>query len=188
MPIQHMGHFTAIGMRQSVTDSKAFVINTCGKNDTSEEGSPTSWVWSNPTNRVIEHPYEDIVAVSVECLWQGTKIRKGMQEPDLAILEGNWRGGKGRRPIGAWAGAGKPLITTPGEARRRIYIPAFRRLVEYWLESSERVREWVEAAKNHDGPVYLRDHDTGRGVDRNGPMSHAWLLASWLNTGEWPQH
>jgi len=48
------------------------------------------------------------------------------------------------------------------------------------------VRKWVLAAANHPGPVYLRDHDTGRGVDRNGPMSHGWVLCTFLNTGKWP--
>lgn len=183
--IKTMGHFTAIGMRQKVEDPDALVITTCSDNDTAERGTPTRWSWSNPTNRAIRHPYTDIEAVSVECLWQGTKIRKGMLAPEQAILDGEWRRGKAKKPIGAWAGINQPLITNPGDARRAIYIPAFARLVSYWYQDNQ-VRQWVEEAANHEGPVYLRDFDTGRGVNRNGPMSHAWLLASWLNTGEWP--
>lgn len=183
--IQIMGHFTAIGMRTKVEDQNALVINTCGKNDTNERGSEISWVWCNPTNRAITHHYQDITAVSVECLWQGTKIRKGMNGPDLETLNGDWRRGKGKRPIGAYAGPGQPLITTPGEARRKIYVPAFKNLIEHWLRD-DIVKDWLEKAINHTGSVYLRDHDTGRGIDRNGPMSHAWLFATFLNTGEWP--
>lgn len=187
MPIEPMGRFTAIGMRTKVEDPTALIINTCGQNDTDHAGTPGSWTWSNPTNRAIVHRYEDIGAVSVECLWQGTKIRQGMTRPNDEILQGDWRKGKGKRPIGAYAGPNAPLITTPGEARRRIYLPAFRNLIEHWLRTSEQVRRWVEIACEHPGNVYLRDFDTGRGLDRNGPMSHAWVLATFLNNnGIWP--
>jgi hypothetical protein len=180
-----MGHFTAIGMRTKVEDLSALVINTCSGNDTDAAGDFTSWTWSNPTNRAIIHHYEGYQAVSVECLWQGTKVFRGGAAPDEITLGGDWRRGKAKRPIGAWAGEGVPLITSPGEARRRIYVPAFRNLVEHWLQDDE-VRVWVERAKAWGGPVFLRDHDTGRGIDRNGPMSHAWVLCEFLNTGRWP--
>lgn len=186
-----MGQFTAIGMRTATKNlpEGALIINTCGKNDTAEKGDPTSWVWSNPTNRAITHHYQDITAVSVECLWQGCKILQ-QNWPDLnpktVTLNGNWRAGKGRKPFGAYAGPGQPLITKPGEARRKIYIPAFRNLVEHWLQDEE-IKEWINEARRHKAGVFLRDHDTGRGLDRNGPMSHAWLLCEYLNTGKWPE-
>lgn len=185
--ILSMGHFTAIGMRTKVEDPTAIVINTCGKNDTSEIGDNKTWAWSNPTNRIITHHYEDITAVSVECLWQGTKLRAGETKPREEVLKGNWRLGKGKRPLGAYAGPDKPLLTTPGSARRAIYIPAFKRLIEYWLNTNQEIRDRVGIARNHTGPVYLRDFDTGRGIDRDGPMSHAWVLATYLNTGTWPR-
>lgn len=183
MPIKSMGKFTAIGMRTKVDEDEhpnALVINTCGRNDTDEIGTATSWVWCNPTNRVLTHPYEDIEAVSVEALWQGTKLLPGQERPDPEIIGGAWRKNKGRKPAGAYAGPGKPLICTPGAARRAIYLPAFRRLIEHGLEN-ETIAGWVAEAYGHDGPVFLRDHDTGRGLDQNGPMSHAWLLCDWLN-------
>lgn len=170
--IVSMGRFTAIGMRARVKDPRALVINTCGQNDTAERGSFESWVWSNPTNRAVGHEYCGVKAVSVECLWQGTKVFREGGVPDEITLAGDWRRGKAKKPVGAWAGEGQPLIRTPGEARRRIYVPAFKRLVEHWL-SDETVAEWVRRAREHDGPVFLRDHDTGRGIDRRGPLSHA---------------
>ena len=185
MAIRLMGKFTAIGMRVKVDDPAGLVVNTCCGNDTAERGTPTGWTWSNPTNRAVTHRYEDVEAVSVEALWQGTKLLPGQDRPDPEILAGSWRKHKGRRPAGAYAGPGKPLIATPGEARRRIYIPAFKRLVEHWLRDPE-VAGFVQAARDHCGHVYLRDHDTGRGLDRDGPLSHAWILATFLNTGEWP--
>lgn len=183
--IESMGHFTAIGMRTKVPEPNALVINTCGKNDTSEPGDDKTWAWSNPTNRIITHDYHDITAVSVECLWQGTKLRPGETKPRQEVLNGNWRLGKGKKPAGAYAGPGAPLLTTPGAARRAIYIPAFKRLIEHWLQDPE-IADRVQRARDHNGPVYLRDFDTGRGIDRNGPMSHAWVMATWLNTGKWP--
>lgn len=180
-----MGHFTAIGMRDRVEDPNALVINTCGKNDTAELGDDKVWAWANPTNRAKIHNYAGCQAVSVECLWQGMKIFVKGGTPILNILEGNWRGGKGRKPIGAWAGEGRPLITNPGDARRKIYIPAYRALVEHWL-AYDAVWAMIEKASNHSADVYLRDFDTGRGLDRRGPMSHAWVLAVFLNTGAFP--
>lgn len=182
--IATMGHFTAIGMRAKVEEPNALVINTCGKNDTNEVGDDRTWAWSNPTNRVIPHFYRDVTAVSVECLWQGCKLLPGQDRPDPEILNGNWRKNKGKKPAGAY-GPGV-LIDSPGEARRTIYIPAFRNLIEFWLREDEEIRDRVQRARDHKGPVFLRDFDTGRGVNRHGPMSHAWVLAVWLNTGAWP--
>ena len=184
-----MGKFTAIGMRtaEASLPSKRMVINTCGRNDTSDKGDISIWVWCNPTNRAIIHTYEDIQAVSVECLWQGTKILKSndTDKPDPTTLNGDWRRGKGKQPKGAYGGPDKPLITNPGAARRAIYLPAYRNLVAHWEQDHE-VREWLAICREFDGYVFLRDHDTGRGLDRNGPMSHAWLLCMYLNDGVWP--
>jgi hypothetical protein len=179
-------HFVAIGMRKHVDDPDALVINTCSGNGTAALGDLHHWVWANPTNTAVTHPYHDIEAVSVECLWQGTKIQDpaGMTERNRRCLAGDWRMGKGKRPLGSYAGPNQPWITSPGEARRRIYIPAFDRLVQYWLVHG--ARPLLQLAHRHPGTVYLRDHDTGQGIDRNGPMSHAWLLSVWLNTGAWP--
>lgn len=190
MPVQHMGKFTAIGMRTPQKDliNNPLVINTCGQNDTTDKGTPQSWVWCNPTNRAITHYYKDIQAVSVECLWQGTKILTTniTGKPDPQTIAGDWRRGKGKRPQGAYAGPNQPLITSPGQARRAIYLPAFQRLIEHWTKDQE-VKEWLDICQKHDGNIYLRDHDTGRGLDRNGPMSHAWLLCMYLNNGKWPE-
>jgi hypothetical protein len=126
------------------------------------------------------------VAKKAEPLWQGTKVVEKYPngEPKIRanVLEGDWRKGKGRRPIGAYAGPGQPLITNPGDARRAIYLPAYARLVNHWLDTDPEVAGWLLEARKHPGNVYLRDHDTGRGIDRNGPMSHSWLLATWLNS------
>lgn len=186
--IVQMGHYTAIGMRQPVQDPTALVVNTCSGNDTAEAGSLYQWTWCNPTNRLISIvcPTDPrYSAVSPEAMWQGTKIFQLGGTPDPVTLGGEWRRGKAKRPIGAWNGPGNPLITNPGEARLKIYIPSYRQLIEAWMKDPQ-VQLWIKTTKEHQGPVYLRDHDTGRGVLRNGPMSHAWLLCEFLNTGNWP--
>jgi len=190
MTIKTMGHFTAIGMRKKVEDDDALIINTCSGNGTADKGEANKWTWANPTNTkfVLPCPTDpaNYKAVSTECMWQGLKIFDKGGKPDSKTLYGDWRRGKAKKPIGAWNGEGNTLICTPGEARVAIYIPTFRIQIEHWLKDED-VASWVEAARNHNGPVYLRDHDVGRGVHRRGPMSHAWLLAEYLNTGEWPK-
>ncbi len=161
------------------------MIDTCSGNDTAERGDDHRWTWSNPTNRAIVHRYAGVEAVSVECMWQGTKIRAVGGRPDPRILAGQWRANKAARPLGAWAGEEQPLIVTPGGASRAIYMPAFAALIAPWMRDPV-IADRVSRAKSYQGPIFLRDWDTGRGVDRDGPMSHAWVLASWLNSGEWP--
>lgn len=187
-----MGKFTAIGMREEVDDPNALIINTCSDNDTVRKGDYTHWSWCNPTNRAITIECgtdPNITAVSPECAWQGTKIFNFNGRPNKTVLNGEWRRGKAKRPIGAWNGEvdGKPnpYINNVGMARAKIYIHAYNQLILHWLKDQE-VHDWVIQADGHDGDVYLRDFDTGRGVKRSGPMSHAWLLAMYLNNGEWP--
>jgi hypothetical protein len=181
-----MAHFIPIGMRVKVA-AGARTVNTCSPNDSVDPGDTKRWGWAAPTSRIVRHQYEGVEAVSTETLWQGCKITAASPDgrPDPKILGGNWRGGKGKKPFGAWAGEGKPLITNPGEARRKIYLPAYRRQIEAWLEDP-RAADILAEARRYGGPVYLRDFDTGQGVDRDGPMSHAWVLSVFLNTGEWP--
>ncbi len=185
MVSESMGKFTAISMRETVT-YPAIVVNTCGKNDSSEEGDAQNWVWANPTNRRFPARFKGTTAVSVECLWQGLKVFGVTQGgPDPKTLEGDWRRGKAQRPIGHF-NESAPLITDPGTARREIYIPAYSRQIESWLSGSPHLLIMLAKLQQQNLPVLLRDFDTGRGIDRAGPMSHAWVLAVYLNTGKWP--
>ena len=177
--------FIPTGMRTKITDPNAIIINTCSGNDTAERGTRTQWTWANPTNRATPHTHKGIRFASTECAWQGTKMRPGQTTPDPEIAQGAWRKGKGKRPTGAWNGDGEPQITTPGAARRAIYIPAYRAQITEWMRDVT-VRTWIEQMQDQDHDVYLRDYDTGQGIERNGPMSHAWLLAQWLN-GQAPE-
>lgn len=181
--IEWMGKYTAVSMRASLPDD-TLIINTCSDNDTDQTGDATRWSWTNPTNRRYWATHKndpECTAVSLECLWQGTKIMQGQSSPDYKILGGDWRKGKGRRPIGAWNGPGRGLITNPGTARREIYVPAFVTQLHQQLYDNSKASRLLREATAHDGRIALRDFDTGRGIDRNGPMSHAWVLSIILN-------
>lgn len=172
--------FIPTGMRTRLPTG-AFAVNTCARNDTDEIGDLTSWAWANPTNRrfmAVHSRDPSTTAVSVECLWQGCKAIGVQPCPDPITLAGDWRRGKTKRPLGSYGGLNRPLITNVGQARRIVYLPAF-------VSQITRMRRLpaVQAilAQLPDQDIYLRDHDTGQGVDRNGPMSHAWVLSLILN-------
>lgn len=104
--------------------------------------------------------------------------RPSLTRPNPDTLAGAWRNGKGKRPLGAYAGPDQPLITNPGTARRAIYIPAFKRLITNWLEDPD-VQKVLAYARNWQGPVFSAI--TAEASTGDGPMSHAWLLCTWLN-------
>ncbi len=194
MSIDIMGKFTAIG-HTTRAPAGAVVVETCSHNDTCDAGNDINWSWANPTNRRFGASFAGVGAVSVEALWQGLKALPGEACPDYRTLRlGDWRRGKKMRPAGHWGGDGKPLITTAGEARRRIYLPAYAAQIDRWLRHDLAVVDRLASLRAAPGFVFLRDWDTGRGVDdavddrgrHNGPMSHAWALCVWLNTGIWP--
>lgn len=184
--------FVPVGMRAKIDALPGdLIVNTCSENDTDARGDATRWSWSNPTNRAYQAVHSadrQCVAVSIECLWQGTKAIPGRPCPDPLTLAGDWRRGKAKRPTHAYGGS-LGNLTDPGSARRAIYIPAFEFQIKSWIREDEVVRHMIEDLTNPEvpGTVYLRDHDTGQGVDRRGPMSHAWVLSVFLNTGSFPK-
>lgn len=184
-PLVPMGKFTAVGM-STVIPSGWIVVDTCALNDTSQEGDDLRIAAFNPTNRRFGFEHRGVRGVSVEAGWQGLKDIEGRPCPDPRTLAGDWRRGKKARPRGHWNGVGEPLLTTPGSARRAIYVPAYRLQVERWLAASATLRDRVERLRADPRPVAARDFDEGRGLDRFGPMSHSWVLCAWLNTGVWP--
>ncbi len=113
--IRILGKFSAIG-HFTPAPLGSIVIETCSGNDTSDPGSDLNWTWTNPTNRRYEAAYEGVSAISTQAMWQGTKAFPGEPCPDPLTLAGDWRRGKKRRPLGAWGGPGRPLITSAGEA------------------------------------------------------------------------
>ncbi len=165
----------------------AYCVETCLDNDLPCAGSVRRWSWANPTNTRFPVEYGGIRFISVEALWQGAKVfaHDGFPDMKAATLRGQWRRAKRRRPYGHWGGPGNHPITSAGEARRRIYVPAYLLQIEQWLQDPE-VAEWVAVARQQE-LVHVRDWDIGMGLDNVGPMSHGWLLAHYLNNGEMPK-
>lgn len=183
MAIDIMGKFTAIG-HTTRAPAGGTVIETCSHNDGRDAGNDLNWSWANPTNRRFSANFVGVGAVSVEALWQGLKSLPGQPCPDYRTLAGDWRRGKKACPAGHWSGKGQPLITGAGEARRRIYLPAYASQIDRWLRHDLAVADHLASVRAAPGLVFLRDWDTGRGIDdavddrgrHHGPMSHAWAL------------
>lgn len=185
--------YRVLQMRAPAPQDAGLVINVACGNDKPGKGDFYAWAWASPTNTRYQAHFQwgeaatqCLHAKSVECLWQGTKMfHPTSQGPDPEVLEGNWRKYKGYKPHGAWGGPEGRLLDRV-DARRLIYIPAYRTQIMQWLLDDAEVQGWVDRSRLEPGFVYLRDFDTGEGLDNPRPMSHAWVLATFLNTGVWP--
>lgn len=180
--------FDNIHQRQ-IMPPDAYVIETCSDNDTPKSGASRRWSWANPSNTRFPVLYGGRVFCSTEGLWQGAKVFTHDGQPDMVAgaKPGHWRRAKKRRPFGHWGGPDQAPITTAREARLRVYLPAYKAQIEQWMTADPEVARWVAEARAHAGIVYLRDWDTGKGLDNGGPMSHGWLLAYYLNHGRMPE-
>ncbi|MEU4621221.1 hypothetical protein AB0G04_14740 [Actinoplanes sp. NPDC023801] len=128
----------------------------------------------------------DVVAASVEGIWQALKVfeQSGVDPAKLSVtsMTGLKRTVRRFGPVrGHRAGLhGETLLDYP-TARRRIYLPAYRWVLEHRLaDEVERLRELAERG------VVLLDYTTnGDPADTSSPLSHAALLARHL-IGDWP--
>lgn len=126
-------------------------------------------------------------ARSVEGLWQGLKVfeREDIDPRKWAITDmaGIKRGGKARGAVlGHRFGVGSDTLLGYREARFRIYLPAYRWVLEHRLASEvEQLRRLAA-----DGPLVLLDYETNADVnDVSSPLSHAALIMDHLQ-GSWP--
>ncbi len=151
---------------------------------------PEPWVGFSPF-----YPHMDIpvpftpgrTAASVEGVWQGLKVFE-TADIDLATFDnatmrklkrterkygkclGHREGLEGERLLGYL------------EARKRIYLPTYRWVLENRLGNA--IAELRELAEK--GPVYLLDYETNCDVENlRKPLSHAGLVASYLE-GRYP--
>ncbi|MFC4066827.1 DUF6939 family protein [Actinoplanes subglobosus] len=126
------------------------------------------------------------VAESVEGIWQALKVfeQTGVDPAKLAVtsMTGLKRTVRRYGPVlGHRAGLhGEALLDYP-TARRQIYLPAYRWVLEHRLADL--------VARLHDlagGGLVLLDYTTnGDPADTSSPLSHAALLARHV-TGDWP--
>ena len=126
-------------------------------------------------------------AQSVEGLWQGLKVfaREDIDPGKWAVINmtGIKRGGKSRGAVrGHRFGVGSDVLLDYREARRRIYLPAYRWVLEHRLVAEiEHLRQL--ATENR---LVLLDYETNADVgDLSRPLSHAALVRYHLQ-GTWP--
>ena len=127
-------------------------------------------------------------AASVEGLWQGLKVFE-KEDADaskwlITTMRNIKRAGKSRGAVrGHRFGVGSGELLGYRDARYRIYLPAYR-----WVLENRLARE-VELlrAEWRDRPVVLLDYETNEDVnDLSSPLSHAALVKHFLN-GTWPE-
>lgn len=129
----------------------------------------------------------DLTAYSVEGVWQGLKV---FEQADIDVSKFNVRSMSGLkrsvRRFGAVKGhrAGPHAEHLLGylEARRTIYLPTYRFLLEKKATAVvERIASLAEKQ-----PVVLLDFETNGNVeDLSKPLSHAALVVHHLS-GNWP--
>jgi hypothetical protein len=126
-------------------------------------------------------------AQSVEGLWQGLKVfeREDIDPGKWAItgMSGIKRGGKSRGAVrGHRFGVGSDVLLGYREARFRIYLPAYRWVLENRLAAQVEELRRVLAGK----PLVLLDYETNADPeDLSSPLSHAALVKYHLE-GSWP--
>lgn len=126
-------------------------------------------------------------AQSVEGLWQGLKVfeREDIDPKKWTItdMSGIKRGGKSRGAVrGHRFGTTGDTLLAYREARHRIYLPAYRWVLENCLATE--VEQLRTLAANQS--IALLDYETNADVeDLTKPLSHASLVIHFLD-GNWP--
>jgi hypothetical protein len=152
---------------------------------------PEPWVRFSPF-----YPHGDIpvplspghVATSVEGIWQGLKVFE-TADVDLAkftttTMKGIKRTvGKYGKVLGHRAGVHGDRLLSYAEARRSIYLPAYRWVLEHRLQDLIDDLTRLSAAQT----VLLLDYETNADLDDlSRPLSHASLIQQY-SEGRWPQ-
>lgn len=129
-----------------------------------------------------------VFARSVEGIWQGLKVFEAEEVDEakfeVASLRGLKRvaGGKRGRVLGHRYGPGGTTLLAYREARRRIYLPAYRWVLDRRLATEVGQLRQLAAG----GMVVLLDYETNVDVeDLTRPLSHAVLVRCYVE-GRWP--
>jgi hypothetical protein len=150
--------------------------------------APEPWVRLSPfyPHGGIPVPYcQGVISQSVEGIWQALKV---FQDSDvdpgklgITTMKGLKRTVRRYGPVqghrtGLSGGALLPYET----ARRRIYLPAYRWVLEH------RVADLVERLRDNKDVVLLDYATNGDVTDLAGPLSHAALVKLHIE-GRWPR-
>ena len=152
---------------------------------------PELWVRFSPfyPHGNIPVPFSPgVVSMSVEGIWQGLKVFERADVDTARFTMTTMRGIKrSARTYGAVlghrAGVHGDRLLPYVEARRLIYLPAYRWVLEH------RVTDLVEALRRTaiSRTIVLLDYETNCDVEDTGrPLSHACLIARYIED-DWPQ-
>ncbi|KAB8139982.1 hypothetical protein F8S13_25880 [Chloroflexia bacterium SDU3-3] len=128
-----------------------------------------------------------VAAASVEGIWQGLKVF-AQADVDMATMANTSMRGIKRTArrygavLGHRAGVGGQRLLAYAEARRQIYLPAYRWVLDCRLQPEVAHLRTLAAQ----GPVVLLDYETNADIDNLArPLSHAALVIAYLR-GAWP--
>lgn len=125
---------------------------------------------------------------SVEGIWQGLKVfEKADIDPQKfsnTTMKGIKRSSRTfGKVLGHRAGVGGERLLSYAEARRLIYLPCYKWILENCLTKEVDALRRLASA----GPVVLLDYETNSNVtDLSHPLSHASLVKAYLQ-GQWPE-
>ncbi|MFE5584548.1 DUF6939 family protein [Kitasatospora sp. NPDC056531] len=148
---------------------------------------PEPWVRFSPfyPHGGIPVPYSDgVTSQSVEGIWQALKVFQDSDVDPAKLGVTTMRGLKRTvRRYGSVQGHRTGLdgdrLLPYETARRRIYLPAYRWILEH------RVADLVEQLRQKDDVVLLDYTTNGDVTDPAGPLSHAALIQLHIE-GRWP--
>ncbi len=152
---------------------------------------PAPWVRFSPffPHMGIPVPLSPgVTAASVEGIWQGLKVFEHADVDASKLQVTSMRGlkrtvGKHGRVLGHRAGLTGDRLLPYVAARRQIYLPSYRWVLERRLQAELAELRALAAA----GDVVLLDYETNADVDdASRPLSHASLVIRHLD-GTWPE-
>ncbi|MBE6272783.1 MAG: hypothetical protein E7097_02685 [Bacteroides sp.] len=125
---------------------------------------------------------EDLTATCVEAIWQGLKVFED-NDVDIHLFKNDTMKNikrsvrKNGKPLGHRKGVNSNELLGYIEARKQIYIPTYRWVLENKVSSIiERMRE---ASKTK--TIILLDYNTNQNVDdASKPLSHAFLIKAYI--------
>ena len=125
---------------------------------------------------------ESYTATCVEAVWQGLKVFEGC-DVDISLFSNDTMKGLKRtvrrfgKPLGHRKGVHGTELLGYIEARKQIYIPTYRWVLENKVAY---IIERLKAASDSGKTIVLLDYDTNSDIeDATKPLSHASLIKSY---------
>jgi hypothetical protein len=125
---------------------------------------------------------EGYTATCVEAIWQGLKVFEGA-DVDVSLFENDTMKGLKRtvrrfgKPLGHRKGVNGTELLSYIEARKQIYIPTYRWVLENKVKAiMDRLKEASQTKT-----IVLLDYDTNADVENaKRPLSHASLIKAYV--------